>query len=277
MPMILCPVCGEPLIRLEKQYRCPSGHCFDLAKQGYVNLLTVDQKHSLHPGDTKEMVAARRAFLQGGFYAPIAQTVCEAALAFAPHAQALLDVGCGEGYYSAQVANTLHCQLFGLDISKEAVRYAAGQYKNGNWICATAARLPFEADSFDLLLSMFALTIPEEFHRVLQKSGVFLQVLAASDHLRRLKSIIYPTAVQKEKETAPAFPGFSLLESKRLTFSCTVEGAQVQNLLAMTPHFWRISKEGAQRLAETKRLEDRASIILNVYQKEVSYGAGNRI
>ena len=71
--------------------------------------------------------------------------------------------------------------------------------------------------------------------------------------------------------------GFSLLESKRLTFSCTVEGAQVQNLLAMTPHFWRISKEGAQRLAETKRLEDRASIILNVYQKEVSYGAGNRI
>ncbi len=171
----------------------------------------------------------------------------------------------------------MHCQLFGLDISKEAVRYAAGQYKNGNWICATAARLPFEADSFDLLLSMFALTIPEEFHRVLQKSGVFLQVLAASDHLLRLKSIIYPTAVQKEKETAPAFPGFSLLESKRLTFSCTVEGAQVQNLLAMTPHFWRISKEGAQRLAETKRLEDRASIILNVYQKEVSYGAGNRI
>lgn len=275
MPKILCPVCGEPLIRQEKQYRCAHGHCFDIAKQGYVNLLTVEQKHSLHPGDTRDMVAARRAFLQGGFYASIAQAVCKACREFAPTAEALLDVGCGEGYYSAQAAEALSCQLFGLDISKEAVRYAAGQYKSGSWLCATAARLPFEAESFSLLLSMFALTIPEEFQRVLKENGVFLQVLAAPDHLLGLKSIIYPTALQKEKEIAPQLPGFSLLESRPLSFSFTVEGEQVQNLLAMTPHFWRISKEGAQRLTKTERLKDRASVILNIYKKEISYGAGN--
>ena len=92
-----CPVCGEHLQQNEKTWRCEQGHTFDVARQGYVNLLPVTQKHSLHPGDTKEQVAARRDFLDGGYYMPIVQTLTAMLREYCPDCQAVLDVGCGEG------------------------------------------------------------------------------------------------------------------------------------------------------------------------------------
>ena len=225
------------------------------------------QKHSLHPGDTREQVAARRAFLDAGFYAPLAKAVCRTALEYAPTARAILDVGCGEGYYSAQIAHELpQAALYGLDISKDAVRLAAGRYKSGVWLCATAAHLPFPEHSFDLLISMFSLTVPKEFHRVLTPGGIFLQVLAAEDHLLSLKQTIYPQLLHREKTFASALPGFTLAECKTIDFSFTVQDAQIRNLLAMTPHVWRITRQGAERLAGLERLTDRASVVIQVYR-----------
>lgn len=263
---LICPICGKPLQRLEKSWRCPDHHSFDLARQGYVNLLPVQQKHSATPGDTREQVLSRRAFLEGGFYAPIAQALCDTAKSL-PISGEILDVGCGEGYYSTQVSQALGLPLTGLDISKEAVRCAAGKYKGPQWLCATAAHIPVEDGAAGLLMSLFALTLPEEFHRVLGENGYFFQVLAAEDHLLGLKSIIYPELHHKQKDSVPALPGFTLLESKPIRFSFTVEGAQVQNLLSMTPHVYRIGKEGARRLQETESLTDTASCVLNVYQR----------
>ena len=112
MPDILCPTCGAALTLGSRQWLCPKGHCFDVARQGYVNLLPVTQKHSLHPGDTREQVAARRTFLEAGFYEPLAQAVCQAARRYGKNAKAILDAGCGEGYYSAQIARALPGQLY---------------------------------------------------------------------------------------------------------------------------------------------------------------------
>lgn len=267
MPDILCPTCGAVLTLGSRQWSCPRGHSFDVARQGYVNLLPVTQKHSRHPGDTREQVTARRTFLEAGFYAPLAQAVCQAAQRYGSRAGAILDAGCGEGYYSAQVARALpQASLYGLDISKDAVRLAAGKYKSGTWLCGTAAHLPFSTGSLDLILSMFALTVPEEFHRVLTPDGVYLQVLAAEDHLLGLKGIIYPELLRRAKDTAPELPGFTLVECSPVSFSFTVEGPQIQNLLAMTPHFWRITREGAQRLAALQCLTDRASAVLCAYR-----------
>lgn len=260
-----CPICTGALERDGKQWRCGNGHCFDVARQGYVNLLPVQHKHSRQPGDTREQVLARRAFLESGAYAPIVEAVREAALRYARGP--VLDVGCGEGYYAVQVAQALQTELVGLDISKEAVRCAAGKYKNAQWICGTAAHLPLEDESVGLLMSMFALTMPEEFRRVLKQDGVFIQVLAAEDHLLGLKSIIYPEVFRQEKNTAPELPGFELAERIPVAFAFTAEGEQVGNLLSMTPHFWRISAEGAKRLAGTERLNDRASCVVNVFRK----------
>ena len=261
----LCPVCSQRLRREERRYTCPQGHSFDIARQGYVNLLTVQQKHSLDPGDTRQQVMARRAFLEAGFYAPISQALNQAALDYGAQGE-ILDVGCGEGYYSARLASALGSPLTGLDISKEAVRCAAGQYKAYAWLCATAAHIPVPDGSVGTLSSLFALTLPGEFRRVLRKNGLFLQVLAAEDHLLGLKSIVYDVLTHKQKDTAPALPGFALLESRQIRFDFTAEGEQIQRLFAMTPHLFRIGKAGAQRLAEATVLRDTASCVLNVYR-----------
>ena len=263
---LLCPICGGLLDHRENTYGCENGHCFDVARQGYVNLLPVQNKRSLQPGDTKEQVLSRRAFLDGDFYRPIAEALCKLAKE-AGCTGPILDVGCGEGYYSARLAQAMGCELAGLDISKEAVRYAAGRYKGHQWLCASAARLPVADRTIGLLTSLFAVTLPEEFHRVLKEDGCFIQVLAAEDHLLGLKGIIYPQLTHKEKDSVPQLPGFRLEKSVPLSFTFTVEGAQVQNLLSMTPHVYRISKEGARRLQETQTLTDTASCVLNLYRK----------
>ena len=263
---LLCPICGEQLNRVDRQYRCSRNHSFDVARQGYVNLLVVQQKHSLNPGDTREQVLSRREFLEAGFYGPIANTLVETAKELGISGQ-ILDVGCGEGYYSAQLADALDAPLTGLDISKEAVRCAAAKYKGKQWLCATAAHIPVEDESVSLLTSLFALTLPEEFARVLKQGGYYFQVLAAEDHLLGLKSIIYDKLNFKEKNTVPELPGFELVKSVPIRFSFTVEGQQIQNLFSMTPHVFRIGKAGAERLAQTEILSDTASCVLNVYRR----------
>jgi len=262
---LCCPICGEQLNLTDRQYCCPSRHSFDIARQGYVNLLTVQQKHSLNPGDTREQVLSRREFLEAGYYAPIADTLVETAKNLNITGQ-ILDVGCGEGYYSSRLADALGADLTGLDISKEAVRCAAAKYKGKQWLCATAAHIPVEDGSVDLLTSLFALTLPREFARVLKKDGYYFQVLAAEDHLLTLKGIIYDQLNFKEKNTVPELPGFELVQSVPIRFSFTVEGKQVQNLLAMTPHVFRIGRDGAERLRKTESLTDTASCVLNVYR-----------
>ena len=263
---LLCPVCGEQLNLSGKQYLCPHNHSFDVARQGYVNLLIVQQKHSLNPGDTREQVLSRREFLEAGYYAPIAEALIAAAKKLGITGQ-ILDVGCGEGYYSARLADALDAPLTGLDISKEAVRCAAAKYKGKQWLCATAAHIPVEDGSVSLLTSLFALTLPEEFARVLQPGGYYFQVLAAEDHLLGLKGIIYDKLNFKEKNTVPELPGFELVESIPIRFAFTVEGKQVCNLFSMTPHVFRIGKDGAERLRKTEILTDTASCVLNVYRR----------
>ena len=210
--LFLCPKCKKELNIEERICRCDSGHSYDRAKEGYVHLLPANQKNSKAPGDDKGMVAARRAFLDKGFYAPLRDALCALAAQLSPDAPVMLDAGCGEGYYSAGLAESLNAELLGLDISKEAVRCAAAKYKNARWLCASAARLPVKDGSVGLLTSLFALTLPEEFRRVLRPDGTYLQVLAAEDHLLNLKNIIYPELHHKEK-----FLMAGMLDGERLS------------------------------------------------------------
>ena len=262
---LICPICHNQLNRVDRSYVCSQNHSFDIARQGYVNLLTVQQKHSLAPGDTREQVLSRRAFLEAGYYAPIAQALTDTAKELGVTGE-ILGVGCGEGYYSSRLAGVLGAPLTGLDISKEAVRCAAAKYKDAAWLCATAAHIPVETGSAGLVTSLFALTMPEEFRRVLRPDGYYFQVLAAQDHLLGLKSIIYDHLNFKEKDTVPELPGFALVKSVPIRFEFTVEGEQVQNLFSMTPHVFRIGKDGAERLRKTQSLTDTASCVLNVYR-----------
>lgn len=263
---LLCPICALPLSRTGREYRCAGGHSFDIARQGYVNLLAVQLKKSLHPGDTREQVLARRAFLDEGYYAPIADALCRIARETGAEGP-LVDIGCGEGYYSTRLRDALGAELVGLDISKEAVRCASARDKNATWLCTTAAHLPLARGCAGTVSSLFALTVPGEFHRVLKENGILLQVLAAEDHLMGLKSVIYPELHHVPKDPVPEIPGFSLIKSENIRFSFAVEGEQVQNLLSMTPHVYRIGREGAERLAATARLTDTASCVISAYRR----------
>ena len=268
MVQVLCPVCGEPLQTENAVWHCPGGHSFDVARQGYVNLLTVEQKHSRQPGDSKTMVAARREFLDSGIYQPIADTLCRIVAREKP--ASILDVGCGEGYYLGCLKKFLPgSERWGLDISKEAVRRAAARDKTARWLTATAVRLPFPAESFDCLISMFALTAEQEYARVLRPGGSFVQVIAGENHLMALKNLIYPEIIKKDKVLHPELDGFSLVESETLCFSFTLTGnRQIENLLSMTPHFMRITKEGADRAAAAETLTDEAEVVFNLYRKK---------
>ena len=128
--MFICPICKGALMKRERALCCPKNHSFDLAAQGYVNLLLANRKNSANPGDNAEMVASRTRFLDSGFYAPLSDTLNAEIAARAGAAPRILDAGCGEGYYAARLYDALHtagkdAALYGVDLSKAAVRHAA--------------------------------------------------------------------------------------------------------------------------------------------------------
>lgn len=251
---LACPLDGDPLTRTDTAWRCPAGHSFDIARQGYTHLLPVQNKRSRNPGDSKEMVAARRNFLNGGFYQPIVDAVNRAVLAEAPDEGTLscLDAGCGEGYYLRQLAaaagerQTL--ELLGVDISKWAVLAAAKQDKRPAWVVGTNARLPVLPGSVDRVLCLFGFPVYSEFARVLKPGGQLLQVDAGPWHLRELREIIYPTLKPEKNEDVVAPEGFTTLEATTERFPLELTSQeQISDLLAMTPHLYRASAEGIER------------------------------
>lgn len=248
---LACPLDGQPLHSNGSAWRCESGHSFDIASQGYTNLLPVQHKRSRDPGDSKEMVTARRRFLTAGFYQPIAAAVSRAVLADLPAraTASCLDAGCGEGYYLRQLAAAVPEEqtlaLLGLDISKWAVLSAAKQDKRPTWVVGTNAKLPVLSGTLDRVLCMFGFPVYAEFARVLKPGGRLVQVDAGPDHLRELREIIYPSLKPERTADMPTPEGFSRLPTETLRFSIELTSAeQIADLLAMTPHLFRASAEG---------------------------------
>ena len=129
MSIFCCPSCQKPLCREEHRLVCPAGHSFDVARSGYVNLLLSQQTGRKHHGDDKRMVKARSAFLERGHYDPMRQELIKQGLAAARQGMTVLDTGCGEGYYTAEMAKTLREREYrpkvaGIDISKAALQEA---------------------------------------------------------------------------------------------------------------------------------------------------------
>lgn len=253
---LVCPLDGEPLSQGDRVWSCAGGHSFDMARQGYLHLLPVQNKRSLAPGDSKPMVAARQRFLNAGYYRPIAGAVSSAVLkdwTDAPPVMSCLDAGCGEGYYLRELAaadSQAALSLMGLDISKWATLAAAKQDKRPRWVVGSNASLPIVPGTLDRVLCVFGFPVYGEFARVLKPGGVLVQADAGPDHLRELREIIYPSLKPEKPRRDEAPDGFSTLGTETLRFSLTLETQDaIADLLAMTPHLYRAPADGRKKAA----------------------------
>ncbi len=243
--MLICPLCQQPLEAHERSVRCANGHSFDRAKQGYLNLLPVQHKNSREPGDNGAMVEARRRFLDGGYYAPLAQRLAELAAARQP--QCWLDIGCGEGYYTAQIAAALPAASgYALDISRDAVKNTCKRAPQLNSVVASMARVPLADASCQLLASVFSPLDWSEARRLLTAGGGLLRMGPCENHLLELRQQLYDQVrdYDEEKHLSLIPHGMQLAHSETLSFKLSLHSAEARaDLLAMTPHGWRASAE----------------------------------
>lgn len=271
---LACPLDGAVLHRQGNAWKCAANHSFDVASQGYLHLLPVQKKRSRDPGDSKEMVAARRRFLGSGAYEPIASAASRLALQDLPARGTAhcLDAGCGEGYYLRHLAAgadpDLPLGLVGLDISKWAVQSAARSDKRMTWLVGSNANLPVQAATLDRLLCMFGFPVYAEFARVLKPDGRLLQVDAGPSHLRELREIIYPSIKPERPVDDTDPPGFRRLSADTLNYTLTLQdAAQIADLLTMTPHLYRASPEGLAKARALTTLDLTVDVKLTRYAK----------
>ena len=228
-----CPLCGAPLAG-DVSLKCARNHSFDRAKEGYWHLLPVQSMRTKAPGDSKEMVAARRAFLNAGYYGIFGQAAGELCLEYgqpaAPGAALhLLDAGCGEGWYD---------------------RCIAQQFANA---VASSFSQPVRTGWADLLLNCFSPFAQEEFQRVLRPGGRMIYVVPGAEHLYQMKAVLYDTPYKNPVQEV-AYPDFRAIGEREVQGTITVPHDQLEALFAMTPYYWKTPRDGAARLAALPEL-----------------------
>ena len=255
-----CPSCHQPLTLTENTWQCDNGHSYDRAKEGYVNLLLAQHKRSKEPGDNKQMINARRLFLEKGFYDPLADELAkQVSLHSKRNELTVFDAGCGEGYYLQHVRDMLIAKQItvrssGCDISKVAVQKAAKKYKSSDFCVASTYNLPLAEGSQSVVIQVFAPSSEREVHRVLKTGGLWLQADPGHEHLHQLKSTVYQTG-HKHQDKVNDIPGFDYLGTTEVSFDISLENIQDrQNLLLMTPFYWSTSE--AAKLQLEQELEE---------------------
>ena len=268
-----CPKCKGALFLFDKCCKCVGGHSFDIAKEGYVNLLM--GKGSGTHGDNREMLLARNEFLSYGFYRPMADTVSRFLVEYGAvnGACRLLDIGCGEGYYTKLFADALSAidgEVYAFDISRDAVRLAARHIADGreraSFAVASAYHLPYLDGSFTVATNLFSPLAPEEIARVLCEGGHFVMVIPEENHLFGLKRAIYDTPYKNEVMPFD-LAGFSLVKEERLTYTAVLDKKQTLSLFAMTPYAYRTSDVGRERVHALSSLETEIDFHILVYKK----------
>ncbi|MCR8923957.1 methyltransferase domain-containing protein [Dasania sp. GY-MA-18] len=269
---ILCPQCQQPLQQADKHWQCAQNHHFDRAKQGYTNLLLVQHKRSKIPGDDAQMVSARRRFLNQDFYRPLSQAINTLALKHADSKRKLviIDAGCGEGYYTQQLAQACiaaeqSADITGIDISKFAVKAAAGRNKNIQWFVANSSHLPVEPNSNDLVLSLFSPLPEQEFKRVLKNDGLLIVASTGQRHLIELREKLYQTVSSEALDPCQKLAAhFTKSHEQNISYTLDLNSSEsITDLLSMTPHYWRATVEKKQQLSQLSQLT--VTIDINLY------------
>jgi 23S rRNA (guanine745-N1)-methyltransferase len=262
-----CPVCRADLALsdAERRWVCPTGHSFDVAREGYVNLLLSGQRHSRQPGDSPEMVRARCRFLGTGAYDPLSAAVAQAVAGEQP--RVVLDVGCGEGRHTRSLSAPA---VLGVDVAKAAVAAAARSDRGGSYAVASASDLPLHDDSVDVAVNVFGPVVASELARVVRQGGAVVAAFPGAGHLEQLRSMVYadprPHTVKPPLRDADEW--FIQTGSLSVSFALAfTDVAALRDLFAMTPYRWHAPSDMDDRIAAavSPRFETLAEIQVATY------------
>ena len=262
----ICPICNSPFeIDESGTAKCKNHHSFDRSREGYYNLL-IGSSGGTH-GDNREMLLARRRFLDTDAYLPLASELAELLFAHTENGADILDMGCGEGYYTRIVSEkNTESSVAAFDISKDAVKLAAKRAKLASFAVASSYKIPLESESFDAVYNVFSPLALDEVRRVLKQGGTFVAVIPDEEHLFELKAKVYDKPYKNAPETEE-LPGFSLLERRTLAYDKSFSGDEVRDLFMMTPYAYRTSARERARLSEISELCVGMRFIILVYRK----------
>ncbi|HEU5626721.1 TPA: methyltransferase domain-containing protein [Streptococcus pneumoniae] len=240
-----CPICQENLTLLETNFKCCNRHSFDLAKFGYVNLAPQIKQSANYD---KENFQNRQQILEAGFYQAILDAVSDL-LASSKTTTTILDIGCGEGFYSRKLQES-HSEktFYAFDISKDSVQIAAKSEPNWavNWFVGDLARLPIKDANMDILLDIFSPANYGEFRRVLSKDGILIKVIPTENHLKEIRQRVQDQLTNKEysnQDIKEHFQEhFTILSSQTASLTKTITAEQLQALLSMTPLLFHVDQ-----------------------------------
>jgi len=259
--MLACPLCRQPLLDEGARFGCPSGHHFDRSRDGYVHLLDPGRGGRRPHGDDREMVAARRRFLDAGHYRPL----YDALAGFIPRGSGLLDVGCGEGYFTGALSGD---SVSGVDVSQPAVRLAAKAYRTALFVVASGASLPILDASVDVAVSVFAPVFPDELARVVRPGGAAVVVVPGAAHLDGLRALLYREQVPHDEQVPlDGVPGFTAETANRLQFALTLRRDALADLVGMTPYRYAVP-DALARVSDIPDLTTHAAFSLRLFRRE---------
>ena len=241
----VCPICQENLTLVESSLKCNNRHSFDLAKFGYVNLAPQIKQSANYD---KENFQNRQQILEAGFYQAILEAVSDL-LASSETSTTVLDIGCGEGFYSRKLQERHPDKTFyAFDISKDSVQIAAKSEPNWavNWFVGDLARLPIKDASMDILLDIFSPANYGEFRRVLSKDGILIKVIPTKNHLKEIRQKVQDQLTKKDysnQDIKNHFQEhFTILSSQTASLTKTITADQLQALLSMTPLLFHVDQ-----------------------------------
>ncbi|MCR5457017.1 MAG: methyltransferase domain-containing protein [Clostridiales bacterium] len=265
-----CPVCKELLFQSGNSMKCCNNHSFDISRRGYVNLL-LSNTTSNH-GDDKNMVIARRDFLNLGYYSKLAETISDTIVEYASDRSNILDIGCGEGYYTSLVKEKLNScgnssLISGIDISKTALDYACRRNNTISYAVASAFALPLADNAVDIVLNIFAPHEISEISRVLKDNGYFVIVLPQKRHLWELKELVYDNPYENESPI-PDFNGFSLVQDTNVQYKIDLKNnKEILDLFSMTPYLYTTKPEDMEKMKAVDHMQLTADFRIAVLQK----------
>ena len=266
--VLICPVCSSPLHKEDKSFFCKEKrHCFDISSSGHVNLFP----GRASGGDSREAVRSRTEFLGKDFYKPISDKICEIIKEADP--TCVIDAGCGEGYYTNNIARTTDAFVYGFDLSKEAIVFAAKSARrqglqNSTFCVGGIYALPLKDGCADVVTNIFAPCAESEFVRVLKKGGMLVVASSGRDHLLGLKRAVYETVYTNE-ERADMPKGMKLEARLEMKYQIKLENSEdIRNLFAMTPYSYRTSEKDYKKLLSLEALETEVDVEIALYRKE---------